>query len=52
MNEKTRPVEQDKSKKPFAEPRLSFVEPELAEAGEITKKTGFFGSFTVDGTTS
>ena len=33
-------------KKPFEEPKLTFVEPKLTKQGDATKITcGFFGSF-------
>jgi len=34
-------------KKPFEEPKLTFVEPKLTKHGDATKITGgFFGTFT------
>jgi hypothetical protein len=49
MSETTRQAKAEKTateKKPFVEPRMKFVEPEIVEAGEVAKKTkGFFGPF-------
>jgi len=35
-------------KKPFSEPKLAFIEPELTKHGDATKITqnGYFGTFT------
>ena len=36
------------TKKPFTEPRLTFIEPKLTKHGDVTKVTaenGFFGGF-------
>lgn len=32
-------------KRPFVEPKLTWVEPTLSEHGEIEAKAGFFGTF-------
>ena len=39
---------EDQAKKPFTEPKLRFIEPELVKHGDATKltKQGFFGTFT------
>ncbi|HEX3035424.1 MAG TPA: hypothetical protein VHT73_09865 [Thermodesulfobacteriota bacterium] len=37
------------SKKPFTEPKLTFIEPKLTKHGDVTRVTaqnGFFGGFT------
>lgn len=35
------------TRKPFAEPKLTFIEPKLTKHGDATKITGsFFGTFT------
>lgn len=35
------------TKKPFTEPKLTFIEPKLTKHGDATKITGqFFGTFT------
>lgn len=38
------------SKRPFQEPKLTFIEPEVVKHGDATKltKQGFFGTFTPD----
>lgn len=44
------PTSTDKSKKPFQEPKLEFIEPKLVKHGDATEltKQGFFGTFTPD----
>ncbi len=39
-------VNKEAEKKPFNEPKLKFIEPQLIKQGDATKITaGFFGSF-------
>ncbi len=52
MDKKLQPQEQKGStqqtlKKPFEEPKLTFIEPKLTRHGDVTKITqqGFFGTF-------
>jgi len=33
------------AKKPWHEPKLTFVEPKLTQHGELKEVTGFFGTF-------
>ena len=35
----------DQLKRPFVEPKLEFVEPELIKQGKMEHLTGFFGTF-------
>ena len=47
VNETNRPQEeaQTEEKRPFKEPKLTYVTPKLVEHGEVTDLTGFFGTF-------
>ena len=42
-------LDTSKTKKPFSEPKINFVEPKLTKYGDVTKITaggvGFFGPF-------
>ena len=38
-------VARPQGKQPFAEPKLTFIEPKLVKHGGVTQVTGFFGTF-------
>ncbi|MCI0441469.1 MAG: hypothetical protein L0177_20390 [Chloroflexi bacterium] len=38
-------AEAEDRKRPFTEPRLTFIEPKLERRGKIESVTGFIGSF-------
>lgn len=38
-------IREDEAKRPFVEPKLSYVEPELVRHGDMAEVTGFFGPF-------
>jgi hypothetical protein len=45
--EKQEVLDGSENKKPFTEPKLTFIEPKLTKHGDATKITqGFFGTFT------
>jgi hypothetical protein len=45
----TAPAPESPARRPFAEPKLRFVEPKLTQRGDLAQVTaGFFGTFTPD----
>ncbi len=47
IDQKVKGLNSSQTKKPFAEPKLTFIEPKLTKHGDATKITGsFFGLFT------
>ena len=51
VDQEVKVVGDSQTKKPFAEPKLTFIEPKLTKHGDATKITGngngFFGTFPV-----
>jgi len=47
IDQEVKVVGDSQTRKPFAEPKLTFIEPKLTKHGDATKITGqFFGTFT------
>jgi len=47
IDHETKGLNSSQTRKAFAEPKLTFIEPKLTKHGDATKLTGgFFGTFT------